>query len=127
MFLTIVPSVVMSASSLIMGYNAFLNMGNKDQNFQDNLMTIIMSVGMLISGILWPFVERFYERYIEMHNERKRVKKYTKYLNTKEEILKNTINVQKATLIGRYLSLTECQEAIVNKNPNLFSRNYDSE
>ena len=127
MFLTIVPSVVMSASSLIMGYNAFLNMGNKDQNFQDNLMTIIMSVGMLISGILWPFVERFYERFIEMHNERKRVKKYTKYLNTKEEILKNTINVQKATLIGRYLSLTECQEAIVNKNPNLFSRNYDSD
>lgn len=127
LFLTIVPSIVMSASSLIMGYNAFLNMNNKNQNFQDNIMTLIMSVGMLISGILWPFVERFYEKFIELNNERRRVKKYTKYLNSKEEIFKNTVNIQKATLIGRYLSLTECKDAITNKNPNLFSRNYDGD
>jgi len=127
LFLQIVPSVVMSASSIFMGYFAFLNISKKGESLQDNLMTIMMCVGMLITGILWPFIERFYENFIEFKNERKRVKKYTKYLKKKEEIFKKAINSQKATLIGRYLSLEECRDAIYKRNPNLFSRNYDGE
>lgn len=127
LFLTIIPSIIMEASSLLMGYYAFLNISKGGGTFQDNFMTIMMCVGMLVSGLVWPFIERFYEKFVEVKNERKKVKKYTKYLKKKEEIFKKAINLQKATLIGRYLSLEECRDAIYKRNPNLFSRNYDGE
>lgn len=126
LILTIVPSFIMSASSILMGYFAVLNIHKKGESFEDNLMTIVMCVGMLVASILWPFVERFYERLVDFRTEHRRTKKYTKYLIQKENILEKTVKEQKTILRDKHLSLSQCQEAIFNKNPILFSRNFDN-
>ena len=41
-------------------------------------------------------------------------------------ILKEKQNDQKVALIENYISLKECQETILKKTPNLFSRNWDN-
>lgn len=127
MFLTIIPSAIMDISSLLMAYYAFINISQKGGSIEDNIITIIMCVGMLFAGLIWPFIERFYERVIESHNEKKRRNRYTQYLKDKEDILINTVNNQRAILKAKHLSLAECRDVILNRNSILFSRGYDHE
>ena len=126
-FMQVIPSALMSVTSLYMGYTAFTNIATKQGTIQENLINIITCVTMLIASIIWPFVERFYEKITNFAAERRRVNRYNKYLKKKEDVLADAVQKQKAVLIERYLSLPECKEAIYNKNPNLFSRNYDSD
>jgi cell shape-determining protein MreC len=78
--MTVVPSMLMGVTSLLMGYFAFLNMGKKGEDWQNNIMTIIMCVTMLIASVVWPFVERFYERFADFNTEQNRKRRYKKYL-----------------------------------------------
>lgn len=126
MFLQMVPSALMSIASLYSGFQAFTNITTGQGTVSDNMMSIIMCVVMLITSIVWPFIERFYEKLSAFATERRRKSSYNRYLREKGEILAVAANKQKAVLIERYLSLIECRDAIYNKNPNLFSRNYDN-
>ena len=126
LLMTIVPSLLMALSSILMGYFAFINMGKKGENWQNNIMTIVMCVTMLIASVVWPFVERFFERFTEFNTEQNRKRRYKKYLLEKEKILKEKQNDQKVALIENYISLKECQETVLKRTPNLFSRNWDN-
>lgn len=126
-FMQVIPSALMSITSLYMGYQAFSNIATKQGTMEENMLNIITCAAMLIASILWPFVENFYERITNFAAEKKRVSRYSKYLRKKEDVFADAAQKQKAVLIERYLSLPECKEAIYNKNPNLFSRNYDSD
>ena len=125
--ITIIPSFLMSASSLLMGYFALLEFRKNPSDIQNSLMTIIMCVGMLLAGIVWPFVERAYSNFIILRKERKRKKMYSKYLAEKEAILTSTLQEQKMILQSRYVSLKDCQDIIYNRSSNLYSRNIDSQ
>ena len=126
LLMTLIPSLLMGSTSVIMGYFAFINMGKSDSDWQSNIMTIIMAITMLIASIVWPFIERFYERFVDFNIEQTRKRRYKKYLIEKENILKEKQNDQKVALIENYISLKECQETILKKTPNLFSRNWDN-
>ena len=126
-FMQVIPSALMSVSSMYMGYKAFSNIATKQGSMEENMLSIVTCVTMLIGSILWPFVESFYEKITNFAAEKKRVSRYSKYLRKKEDVFADAVQKQKAVLIERYLSLPECKEAIYNKNPNLFSRNYDSD
>ena len=126
LIMTIIPSLLLGSTSILMGYFAFINMGKKGQDWENNILTIIMCVTMLIASIVWPFIERFYERFVDFNTEQNRRRRYKKYLVEKEMILKQKQNDQKVALIENYISLKECQETILKKTPNLFSRNWDN-
>lgn len=125
LLMTIIPSVIMSGSSIIMGFFAFLNI-DKEGFTQSNIMSLVMCATMLISGILWPFIERIYENFIEMREEMHRKKVYNKYLKEKDVLLENIKKEQQSVLKERFLSLTECRDAIKNRSPYLFSRTVDN-
>lgn len=127
LFLQMVPSALMSVTSLYAGVQAYTNIASGNGTVQDNMMSIITCVIMLITSIAWPFVERFYEKVSSFAVELRRVRVYNKYLKEKEEFLNDVSNKQKAILIERYLSLPECRDAIYNRTANLFSRGYDNE
>ena len=126
LLMTIIPSLLLGSTSILMGYFAFINMGKKGEDWENNILTIIMCVTMLVASIVWPFVERFYERFVDFSTEQNRKRRYKKYLIEKEKILKQKQNDQKVALIENYISLKECQETILKKTPNLFSRNWDN-
>ena len=126
LLMTIIPSLLLGSTSILMGYFAFINMGKKGEDWENNILTIIMCVTMLVASIIWPFVERFYERFVDFNTEQNRKRRYKKYLVEKEKILKQKQNDQKVALIENYISLKECQETILKKTPNLFSRNWDN-
>jgi S-DNA-T family DNA segregation ATPase FtsK/SpoIIIE len=126
LLMTIIPSLLLGSTSILMGYFAFINMGKKGEDWENNILTIIMCVTMLVASIIWPFVERFYERFVDFNTEQNRKRRYKKYLIEKEKILKQKQNDQKVALIENYISLKECQETILKKTPNLFSRNWDN-
>ena len=127
LFLQMVPSALMSVTSLYSGVQAYTNITSGKGTVEDNMMSIVTCVIMLFTSIAWPFIERFYERISGWAVEIRRNKIYNKYLKEKEQLLKDVSNKQKAILIERYLSLAECRDAINNKTPNLFSRGYDNE
>lgn len=127
LFLQMVPSALMSVTSLYSGFQAFSSISSGKGTVEDNMMSIITCVVMLFTSIAWPFIERFYEKISNIATELKRNRVYNKYLKEKEELFNNISNKQKAILIERYLSLPECRDAIYNKSSNLFSRGYDNE
>ncbi len=125
--LQIGPSALMSVTSVIAGFQAFSQISAGEGTVSDHMMTIIGCITLIIGSIVWPFFERFYEKITEKANEVRRELVYKKYLKGKREIFENTAKKQKTVLIERHLSLEECKQAIYNKNPNLFSRDYDNE
>ncbi|MCI8568635.1 MAG: type VII secretion protein EssC [Bacilli bacterium] len=127
LFLQMVPSALMSVTSLYSGFQAFSSISSGKGTVEDNMLSIITCVVMLFTSIAWPFIERFYEKISNIATELKRNRVYNKYLKEKEELFNNISNKQKAILIERYLSLPECRDAIYNKSSNLFSRGYDNE
>ena len=126
LLLTIIPSIIMSISSILMGYYAFMNISKKD-DLRSNILTIVMCIAMLIGSIVWPFIERMYENLVDKLTEKRRVKRYSNYLKEKENILAEALKNQKTALRDQFLSLDECRETIFRKSPNLFSRNNESD
>lgn len=125
--MTVVPSALMSISSVLMGYYAIQNFKKGDSNMESVTTSVAMCVTMLISGIMWPFVERKYRTSQLKKEERKRIQVYTTYLGKKEQVLKEAINSQKNILRENNISLEACQQAILNRTSNLFSRNLERE
>lgn len=126
LFMTLFPSIIMSASSIIMTVYSVVGMKNNPGSGSNYIMTLIMSGTMLFGSLVWPFIERGYSNLLTMRMERKRVKQYTKYLKQKELVLSSALDEQKMILLNRYQSVEGCKDIIKTKNSNLYSRNIDS-
>lgn len=127
LIMQLVPSALMSITSIYSGMKAFTNMSTGQGTKEENMLSIVTCVVMLIVSFVWPFIERLYEKLSDKILEKRRQSIYKKYLKEKESIFENIESKQKAALVERYLSLQECQQAIINKSSNLFSRGYDNE
>ncbi|MBE6157753.1 MAG: type VII secretion protein EssC [Firmicutes bacterium] len=123
----VVPSALMSLTSLLSVYFSVQNYREGKSDKQTLTTALVMCVVMLLLSIAWPFIERFVMNVKRFINERMRIRIYRKYLKSKEEILKKTSNEQKMTLEFNNLSLSECQNIIVKRDANLFSVNYDQD
>ncbi len=125
--MTVIPSSLMCMTSVIMGYFAIKNFNNKDVDMETNILSLVMCISMLMACILWPFVERNYQNHRLAKKEKKRLKTFEKYLQEKEILLKKEIEQQRLILQNNNITLNECQKAILNRTPNLFSRNIEQE
>ena len=130
----IVPSALMSVSSLVSLYFAVSNGGSyvtspeTAAQYKETLVTsAVMCIIMLVTGIAWPIIEHLAARIRRFVAARVRVFNYRRYLKRKDEELKGIIEEEKNVLFFNNLSLKECQEAITKKNSNLFGRNIESE
>ena len=127
----VVPSALMSVTSLVSFYFSFVTFKNGQNNPGVNTMdnkeafvtSAIMCVVMLITGIVWPIIEHFASKIKCFILGRVRVSNYKKYLKRKDKEMNDVIGVEKGVLYFNNISLEECQDAIRTKNANLFSRN----
>ena len=130
----VVPSALMSVSSLVALYFTVSNGGSyvtspeTAAQYKETLITsAVMCIIMLITGIAWPIIEHLAARIRRFISARVRVFNYKRYLKRKDEELKTIIDEEKNVLFFNNLSLKECQEAILKKNANLFGRNIESD
>ncbi len=123
-FMTIIPSAIMCSTSAITGYYAIKNIHDK-ASMESNMTSILMCVAMLVVGVVWPFIERKMEEKIRKQNKKKRIRVYTSYLQKKGKILEDAINEQRIILQNNSISLKACQDTILNRKANLFSRNIE--
>ena len=130
----VVPSALMSVSSLVALYFTVSNGGSyvtspeTAAQYKETLVTsAVMCIIMLVTGIAWPIIERIAGRIRRFISARARVINYKRYLKRKDLEFKEIIDEEKNVLFFNNLSLKECQEAIVMKNSNLFGRNIESD
>lgn len=122
--MSIVPSALMSMTTLLTAYYSVKNYRSGTNVDKESLITsLVMCAVMLITSLIWPFVERIAGNIRRFINNRKRVIIYNKYLKRKKKELEAARNEQKMTLEFNNTSLKECQEVIQKRNSYLFSRN----
>ena len=117
----LIPTIVMEFSSVLYFMISLKDYrsGNMDKDMF--IISIVMMTAMMFTGLVWPFIERFVEKIYARLREKRRIKLYKKYLQTKRNSLDRIKDDQRAVLLFNYLSLSECQDVIFKKNTNLFS------
>ena len=122
----IVPSALMSITSLVSTYYTIQNYKNGKTDKQTLTTNLIMCAAMMITGIVWPIIEIFTSRIKKVFDGRIRVFDYKRYLKRKRKEFTNVILEEKTALDFNNLSLSLCQDTINKKYAYLFSRNVDS-
>ena len=123
----VIPAALMSVTSVLGAVFTLNGYKNGEVNFQSFINTMITCAVMLISGLLWPFVQKIYNANKNRVEIKKNIKLYTKYLDNKKEELEQLKVQQAVVLKDKYISLSDCLTAILKKNAYLFSKNVDSE
>ncbi len=125
LILTIGPMLTMGVTSLMTLINTFESIYVHETTFEKSKTSIITSLTMLVSMLLWPLLTKFYNDR-QRKKQRKLVEiKYSKYLAEKKEELENERNLQKEILLENLISVEECVKIIQKRTLNLWDKRID--
>ncbi len=122
---TIAPMLTMAMMSMVSGLTSFQKVISGESTFKDEAASLLVCICMIVSMILFPIVQKFYVKMKRLQKERKRRRKYKKYIDQKREEIFKEINYQKQVLIEDNLPLGNVTNIILNKQRNLFERKID--
>lgn len=125
--LTVGPMLTMSMSSMVMAFTSIANLRNGGASLSSSMPSIVMSVAMVLSTLLWPTITRKFEDRRKMKKEKERINKYTKYIDGKRKEIQDELANQANILMGNYPSLYDCNKLILEKNPNLWQKRIEDE
>ena len=124
---TIGPMLTMAMSSIVSASTSVINLANGKGTLATVLPTIVISVAMLGSTLLWPNLMRKYNRKKQKAQEEKRQEKYIEYLKEKKEKIENIRINQFQILMEYYPEPKALENVILNKKRNLWERQIDSD
>ena len=119
---TLGPMLTMGASSAITLINSMSQLGGGEKTLKQVLPTIVISIAMLTSMLVWPFLTRMYEKRRKKKKEKERQIRYSNYLAKKEKELSSEYNNQIDILNENLLLTTTCYDMIVNRQRTLWER-----
>ena len=126
-FIDIIPSILMSSTSIMSGINLYKEY-KAGTATKESMLTSLLTIGILLfASIVWPFISHFIEKSRVFIKNKEYDFKYNRYLKKVGKDLETEMNTQKDALIYNNISLQNCQKAILEKNNNLFSINYNQE
>lgn len=125
--LTVGPMLTMSMSSMVMAFTSIANLRNGGASVSSAMPSIIMSVAMVASTLLWPTITRKFEDRRRKKKEKERINKYTKYIDGKRKEIQDELVSQTNILKGNFPSLLDCNKLILEKNPNLWQKRIEDE
>lgn len=115
LFLTMMPMLLMSSTSIIMSINIINNIRDGKSTWKDNKMSLIFSAVMIFTMILYPIIQNAYRKRKQSKREIKRIEEYKDYIyENKIKILK-VIDEQKNILLSNFKDTETCIN-IFNKN-----------
>ncbi len=123
------PAILMMGSSLSMGVMTMMTMyttisaiNNNQSTLKDSMPKIIMSAMMLVSMILIPILTRIWEKHDRKRFERKRQRRYRKYINGKIVRINGIMDEQRAILNENHVKAEECEKIVLEKDARLWER-----
>jgi len=119
---TLGPMLTMGASSIINLTNSLTQINDGEKTLKESLPTLVVSIAMLMSMLVWPFLTRMYEKRRKKRKEKTRRNKYLAYLKQKETELETEYNNQISILNENLLSNEMCYDIILNKRRTLWER-----
>lgn len=125
--LTIGPQLTMMLTSVVTLYSTFTQVATGTMTFSSAIPSILLSVIMMISTLLWPLLTRRYEAKTRKKNELKRIKLYRRYLENKRKEISEIIQEQRQIIIENNVTLEDCQNIIYQKKRNLWERTIDDD
>ena len=124
---TIGPMLTMAATSAVTLFSTLSNISSGKSDLSAALPSLIISVSMLATVIIWPSLMKGYQKKQKEKREKERQEKYSYYLQTKKKECVLIINEQKATLNENNIPLIECQNIIMQKKRKLWERKVEHE
>lgn len=125
--LTIGPMLTMSMSSMVMAFTSISNARSNGGSLASAIPSIVMSLAMVASVLLWPSLTRKFEDKRRQKKEKERIDKYSKYIDSRRKMILDELESQTKSLKGNYPSLLECNRIILNKEPVLWQRKIEDE
>ena len=125
LILTIGPMLTMGASSAITIANTFQTVNDGTKTFKQVWPTLFISVCMLVSMLVWPFLTKKFEEKRRKKKEDERNQKYRAYIDKKREEIVREYESQKKTYEENLLPLNACYDIITNKRRTLWERKID--
>ena len=122
LLLTIGPMITMSMSSLMMGYNTLSGVTNGTTTMEKATPSLIVCGAMFASIFIWPLLTKFYQKIDNKIKEKKRQKKYSKYIDSKIEEISKAKNEQSSMLKMHYFSSEQSADVIINKSSLMWQR-----
>jgi len=114
-------SLMMFASSLMMGMNVF-NQMRRGADFWQIFPMAFMMVMMLVGSLIMPQIIRVYNKKKTKKKEAKRQKKYREYLVEKQKEIEEKLNVEKRIHQENHPSLVECHSIALSNSRIKWSR-----
>ena len=123
--LTYGPMFTMAITSFTTAFSTINNISNGTTTWQNSIPSLVTAGGMFLSMLVWPMISRVLEKKRRQKEERKRVKKYSDYLDDKSKEIDSIIVKQSQTLRDKYIPLSECANIILRRKSNLWERSID--
>ena len=127
LMLSLGSSITMGASSLMMGYTIISSVQSGKKTVADSLTQIITCASMIVGSLIMPRLTDSYQKHRKNQKERLRQKKYTKYLNDKNQKIQTIIANQIQTMNDNYLTPANCHAIITSKNRRLWERKIEDD
>ena len=115
-------SLTMIAFSGISAYNAYNDVSSGNKTFSQVIPSLILCVTMVIGSIVMPRLLKAYQKKMMHKMEEKRQKRYTEYLNNKENQINMIMKQHSQILHENNITLAECAEIIVNNKDKVWNR-----
>ncbi len=115
----------MGVITLVSSFSTIDGLINGTTTLKDAIPSIIISIAMLITMILFPVLNVRYEKKQKIKYEEKRQKRYRDYINSKIALVDKIMDKQRKILFENYVSTEECNEIITTKNSRLWERNIE--
>lgn len=125
LLLTLGPMLTMGVMSITSLLNILLKILNDETDLESCWTTLLTSIAMLCTSLLWPNLTKAYQNKMLIIKEKERKSKYRAYVSRKEKEIKEERARQESILKENFMNLDECLNIINSKKINLWERRHD--
>lgn len=123
------PAILTMGSTLSMGVMTMMTMyttisaiTNNQATLKESMPRIIMSAMMLVSMLLIPILTRIWEKHDRKNFEKKRQRRYRKYINSKIVKINGIMDEQRKILNENHVRAEECERIVLEDDARLWER-----
>lgn len=125
LIVTIGSMFTMSITSMTTVLTTVTNVVQGGTTWKKAMPSLLIAGAMFCSMLVWPMINKALDKKKKIKREKERVKKYTEYIESKEQELQSIVQKQSQVLKDKYINLEECANIILRKKPNLWERGID--
>ena len=123
------PAILTMGSTLSMGVMTMMTMyttisaiTNNQATLKESMPRLIMSAMMLIAMLLIPILTRIWEKHDRKNFEKKRQRRYRKYINGKIVKINGIMDEQRKILNENHVKAEECERIVLENDARLWER-----